>query len=132
MLHQQAIALWRALRNDEQVIYHALTIKAYDVAVAHILDGSEMLLQQGRNETLARWLDALPPDVQENNVPLLLLRTTLDLRQGLSASASALLDRVERHRGIGTQSCNGQKRRESAAAFLFILKSTRPEIVSDI
>jgi len=94
-LHRQAAALWHANHNDEQAIYHALAIKTYDVAASFILDASEFFLQQGRRETLIRWLDEIPSTVQERSPQLLLLQATLDLRHGLCASALLLLDKAE-------------------------------------
>ena len=94
-LHRQAAELWRASGNDEQVMYHALTIGAHDIAVLVILNTAERLLQQGQYETLIRWLHALPSAVQEHNPHLLLLQATIALGRGQRASALPFLEKAE-------------------------------------
>lgn len=94
-LHRQAAELWRANGNDEQAMYHALMIGAYDVAVSVILNATECLLQQRQRETLIRWLHMLPPTMQEQHPRLLLLQATLVLEGGQHASALPLLAKAE-------------------------------------
>ncbi|MEO9031179.1 MAG: BTAD domain-containing putative transcriptional regulator [Ktedonobacteraceae bacterium] len=94
-LHRQAIALWHASHNDEQAMYHALAIGAYDLAVSLILNAAEHLLQQGQRETLVRWLHALPSAVQENHPQVLVLQATMALGRGQHTVALPLLERAE-------------------------------------
>jgi ATP/maltotriose-dependent transcriptional regulator MalT/DNA-binding SARP family transcriptional activator len=94
-LHRRAAELWRARHDDEQAMYHALKIGAYDLAVSLILNAAEHLLQQGQRATLMRWLHALPSTVQEDHPRLLLLQATIALERGQPDSAFPLIDRAE-------------------------------------
>ncbi len=94
-LHRQAIALWHTNHNNEQAIYHALEISAYDVLIPLILDASEGLLQQGQRETLIRWLHALPTSFLESHPRLLLLQATIALEHGQHAVAFPLLAKAK-------------------------------------
>ena len=95
MLHRKAAILWHAIHNDEQAIYHALTINAYDMAISLILDAGDQLLQHGQHETVIRWLSALPSALQENHPQLLMLQATIALDRGQLASALPLLEKAE-------------------------------------
>ncbi|HLG63720.1 MAG TPA: BTAD domain-containing putative transcriptional regulator [Ktedonosporobacter sp.] len=94
-LHHQAIELWRASRNYEFAMYHALAINDYDAAVSLILDVFEDLLQQGQQETLVRWLHALPETLQASHPRLVLLQATIALERGQHDSALPLLEQAE-------------------------------------
>lgn len=94
-LHRQAAELWRACNNYEMAMYHALTIQAYAMAASLILDAFEQLLQQGQQETLMRWLHALPASLQEHHPRLLLIQATIALERGQHTSALPLLDRAQ-------------------------------------
>ncbi len=94
-LHRQAAELWRAGGNDEQAMYHALAIGAYDIAVEVILYAAERLIHLGQCETLIRWLHALPSTMQEHHPHLLLLQATVALGRGQHASALPLLAKAE-------------------------------------
>ncbi len=94
-LHRQAIEFWRASHDYELAMYHALTINAYDAAVSLILDAFEYLLQQGQQDTLVRWLHALPDTLQLSHPRLVLLQATIALERGQHDSALPLLEKAE-------------------------------------
>lgn len=94
-LHRRAAELWRASHNYELAMHHALVIKDDEMAVSLILEAFEQLLRQGQQETLVRWLHALPAHLQENNPQLLLLQATIALERGQHAPAFPLLAKAE-------------------------------------
>jgi ATP/maltotriose-dependent transcriptional regulator MalT/DNA-binding SARP family transcriptional activator len=94
-IHRQALELWRACHNDEQAVYHALAIGAYELAASLLLDAGAEVLEQGKHETVARWLDAFPPHLQENHPHLLFLRAAIALDYGQHSPALLLLEKAE-------------------------------------
>lgn len=94
-LHQQAMELWRARRDDEQAVYHALELGAYDLAASLVLDAAERVLEHGKRETVVRWLDAFPTPLQERHPHLLFLQATVALDCGQHAAAVPLLEQAE-------------------------------------
>ncbi|HEY1354079.1 MAG TPA: BTAD domain-containing putative transcriptional regulator [Ktedonobacteraceae bacterium] len=94
-IHRQALELWRARHNDEQAVYHALAIGAYELAASLLLDAGADILEQGKHETLTCWLDAFPPSLQENHPHLLFLRASIALDYGQRSSAMPLLEKAE-------------------------------------
>jgi ATP/maltotriose-dependent transcriptional regulator MalT/DNA-binding SARP family transcriptional activator len=69
--HRRAAEFYRATKNFDEAIYHWLQAAAFDQAAAQIEEIGENLLRTGRLETLAAWIDALPPDQIETH-PLLM------------------------------------------------------------
>lgn len=117
-LHRQAAELWHAIHNNEQAIYHALAIGAYDMVVSFVLNAARQLMQQGLRETMARWLYSLPSSVRESHAQILVLQAYLFLESGQHAPALPLLARaetlVQTATGVGT---------ETLPAFIAILRS---------
>jgi ATP/maltotriose-dependent transcriptional regulator MalT/DNA-binding SARP family transcriptional activator len=94
VLHRRAAELWHS-HDDEEAMYHALEIEAYDLATSFILSSTESLLSLGQRETLIRWLNALPESVKEHHPRLLLLQATIVLEHGQHAVTLPLLDRAD-------------------------------------
>lgn len=60
--HRRAAEFYRPRENFDEAIYHLLRAHAFDDAAALIETIGENVLRAGRLDTLALWLDALPPD----------------------------------------------------------------------
>lgn len=90
-LHARAMKLQHASRNYEQAIYHALEASLNDAAVGLIFEVHEQMLELGRVETLARWIDALPTEITTRYPKLLLIRARTYLLSGEYALALPLL-----------------------------------------
>ncbi|HEY6040614.1 MAG TPA: tetratricopeptide repeat protein, partial [Anaerolineae bacterium] len=60
--HRRAAQFYQTAQNDDEAVYHWLAAQAYEQAAAEMEEAGESLLRAGRLETLAAWLDALPPD----------------------------------------------------------------------
>lgn len=60
--HQRAAEFYREAGNDVEAIFHFLRAHAFDDAVAQIERVGEEMLRTGRLDTLASWLDTLPPE----------------------------------------------------------------------
>lgn len=61
-LHQHAAAYFRAQGDHAEAIYHALAAHTYAEAAADIEIAGEAALRAGRLDTVARWIDAVPPE----------------------------------------------------------------------
>jgi len=93
-LHRRAAELWRAGQEYEQAMYHAGEAGAPDLQMQLLLDASKQLLQQGKLETLARWLHLLPSTKRESHPLLLLTQATLALAHGQQSSVLPLLEKA--------------------------------------
>lgn len=60
--HRCAAEFYRDAGNPSEAIFHFLRAHAFEEAVAQIASVGEELLRAGRLDTLASWLDALPPE----------------------------------------------------------------------
>lgn len=60
--HRRAAAYFDG-RDDEEAVYHWLAAGAHEEAAAAVERGGEAALLAGRLDTLAGWIDALPPDI---------------------------------------------------------------------
>ncbi|MBI4788534.1 MAG: transcriptional regulator [Chloroflexi bacterium] len=61
--HRRAAELYRRAENFDEAIYHLLHANAFDETAQLIEEIGEGLLRAGRLDTLASWLDDLPPAV---------------------------------------------------------------------
>jgi len=59
--HRRAAAYFRALPNSEEAIYHWLVADEFTEAATEIERIGEATLRSGRLDTVALWIDALPP-----------------------------------------------------------------------
>lgn len=60
--HRRAAEFYRDAGNPSEAIFHFLRAHAFEEAVAQIASVGEELLRTGRLDTLAGWLDTLPPE----------------------------------------------------------------------
>lgn len=60
--HCRAAEFYRAAQNDDEAIYHWLRANEFERAAQHIEAIGEMILRSGRLDTLATWLDEIPPE----------------------------------------------------------------------
>lgn len=93
-LHRHAARLAYAERDYEGAMYHALEAGATDFAIDLIIDIHEQLIAQGYIETVARWIDKLPPHIIALHVSLLLIQATVCTILGNQARALSLLEQV--------------------------------------
>ncbi len=61
--HRRAAEWYRRAGNDDEAIYHLARAGAHEETARIIEQIGENVLRAGRLDTLAAWLDALPPDV---------------------------------------------------------------------
>jgi ATP/maltotriose-dependent transcriptional regulator MalT/DNA-binding SARP family transcriptional activator len=94
-LHRKAAELWHARLNYDQAMYHALAAHADDLAVQFIQEASPQFLQQGRSDTLTRWLQALPTARKERSPRLLFIECTVALACGQYLLAFPVLERID-------------------------------------
>lgn len=93
-LHQQAIVLWASAHDYEQAIYHALEIHASEEAANLILETYEQMLEQGHQEIVSRWIDALPSEILAHYPKLFLVRANIYLQLGEYIPALPLLTKA--------------------------------------
>jgi ATP/maltotriose-dependent transcriptional regulator MalT/DNA-binding SARP family transcriptional activator len=68
---RRAARFFAAQGDDEEAIYHWLSACDYNEAAAAIARAGEAALRAGRLDTLAGWIDALPPEVLTSRPRLL-------------------------------------------------------------
>lgn len=90
-LQKRAIEIWEEEQSYEQAIFHALEGKLYDEAARLILLNHRDVFAQGRVETLARWIDALPTETKMRYPELLLVRANIYLTFNEHGTALPLL-----------------------------------------
>ena len=95
-LHQRAAELLSTSHNYSQAIYHALEANGIEIAVRLIIESAEQMINQGHAETLAHWIDTIPPPTSHQCPQLLLIRSDIYLRQGNHNAALPLLDEADR------------------------------------
>jgi LuxR family transcriptional regulator, maltose regulon positive regulatory protein len=93
-LHRHAAVLLYAAHDFEGAVYHAIEAKAFDLTLQFIEELQEQLISQGHAETVARWIDTLPPDTIANNPKLLLIRAAIYTILGNQSQALALLEKA--------------------------------------
>lgn len=71
--HRRAAAFYRQMGNFDESVYHWLAAGAFEETALLIEENGEMTLRTGRLDTLASWLDAIPPDVVARHPPLMFL-----------------------------------------------------------
>jgi ATP/maltotriose-dependent transcriptional regulator MalT/DNA-binding SARP family transcriptional activator len=69
--HRRAAQFYQSAHNDDEAVYHWLAAQDYEQAALTMERAGEELLRLGRLETLAAWIDALPPDTLSRH-PLLI------------------------------------------------------------
>ncbi len=70
-LHRQAAACFRERGEEEEAIHHLLTAGAFEEAAQSLDALGQRMVNEGRLDSLACWISALPPDVLLNHPPLL-------------------------------------------------------------
>ncbi|NTU81210.1 MAG: transcriptional regulator [Chloroflexales bacterium] len=96
--HLRAARFFADQQNDDEAIYHWLEAEDFAAAAAAIALAGEEALYSGRLDTVAAWIDAIPPDVLAEH-PLLLvyrgdvfrMRTSFDKALAWYASAEQSL-----------------------------------------
>ncbi len=63
LCHRRAAAFFQAQGDDESAIYHWLEAGEFAAGADAIARAGEAVLRAGRLDTVAAWIDALPPDV---------------------------------------------------------------------
>jgi ATP/maltotriose-dependent transcriptional regulator MalT/two-component SAPR family response regulator len=61
-LHRRAAEFFHGQPDEEEAIYHWLAAQAFPEAAAAVEAAGEAALRAGRLDTVARWIDALPPE----------------------------------------------------------------------
>jgi LuxR family maltose regulon positive regulatory protein len=61
--HRRAAQFFQAHQDDEEAIYHWLTARDFVQAATAIERAGEAALHAGRLDTVAAWVDTIPPDV---------------------------------------------------------------------
>jgi ATP/maltotriose-dependent transcriptional regulator MalT/DNA-binding SARP family transcriptional activator len=93
-LHQRAAQIFYEMKEYEQSITYALTAEAYHLAASTLAEIAKRLIQQGRSDTVARWIDQLPSGIQQHYPALMLARAYIYAAQGETDKALPLLDQL--------------------------------------
>jgi LuxR family maltose regulon positive regulatory protein len=126
--HRQAADCCQRHGEREEAVYHLLAAGAFE-EMAGILDhlGREMV-QAGRLDMLAGWLDALPPEVLENHPPLLVyLGDVARLHSRFDEALGWYRQAEERCRARGDARGVGQALRGQARIYLDTVNPSQAE-----
>lgn len=93
-LHSQASDIFLAEQNYEYAIVHGLAANRVNFVADVIITVAKSFLQQGKEEKIAYWIDALPPPTLDAYPQLLLSRTQLHLIHYETEPALVLLERA--------------------------------------
>ncbi len=108
-LHRRAAELLERLGYQNEAVEHWIEGEDFERAARLIEAYADMLYDQGRWTTLARWIDALPPPVLEANAALLMRRGKIYAETGDLQQAQTLLERAQgefEKRGEGTHAAD--------------------------
>lgn len=94
-LHRGIASLSYEKHEYQAALQHAFDGQDYHLAARVITEAAQTLFEQGRSETVLRYLDGFPPSFAEKLPQLLLLRINIYLRRGDFANARECLDRAE-------------------------------------
>jgi len=93
-LHLRAARVLQRSGAVEQAIQHYLTVADYQSAIQATLEIAAEMYDAGKLETLARWIDALPPEMVQAWPRLLFYRAKVHLEVGQLDQATSLFDRA--------------------------------------
>ncbi len=93
-LHRRASELFEAQGQWDQVIRHHLEIKAFGDAALTLEKIARETFDAGHWTTLAKWIDALPPDVLDTHPSLIVWRAQLHAEMGSLDRAAELYSRA--------------------------------------
>ncbi len=69
--HRQAAACYRQLDDLEGALHHLLAAQSWEDAAGLLRSMGQGMVRAGRLDTLAGWINSLPPDVLERHPPLM-------------------------------------------------------------
>lgn len=94
--HRRAAEFYRRRENFDEAMYHLLRAQSFTHAAALIEEIGENVLRAGRLDTLALWLDAIPPDFVAARPPLMFYLGDLARLQSRYDDALAWYAQAER------------------------------------
>jgi len=128
--HRRAGEFYRRAGNADEAIYHLLGAGAFNEVAGLIAEIGENVLRAGRLDTLAGWIDALPPDVVAAQ-PLLMFYLG-DLARLRSRFNDALAWYAQAERAWRTASDSGGVARALRGQALVYLDTVNPARAEDL
>lgn len=127
-LHRRAAAYFAAIHNEEEAIYHLLAAEEFAAAVTLMESLGDESLRAGRMDTVALWLDALPPDSITTRPRLLALHGDLARLRSRFEDALAWYGQAEqRARATGDVPNLARTLRGQALVYLDTVRPARAE-----
>jgi LuxR family transcriptional regulator, maltose regulon positive regulatory protein len=128
--HRRAAEFFRAAGDLDEAIYHLLRAQEFQEAIPLIEQAGDHILQSGRLETLASWIEALPVETVTTR-PLLLfdrgelarLRSRMDEALGWYSQAEGLWRAANDHAGVA------RARRGQACVYLDTMRAPEAELL---
>jgi len=128
--HRRAGEFYRRAGNADEAIYHLLGARAFNEVAGLIAEIGENVLRAGRLDTLAGWIDALPPEVVAAQ-PLLMFYLG-DLARLRSRFHDALAWYAQAERAWRTASDSGGVARALRGQALVYLDTVNPARAEDL
>ena len=94
-LQVQAAKLFRERQEYQAAYYHAAQAQDYALCAALIIEIYQYELKKGHLDTIARWIDELPKDVQRSHARLLVIRANIYLAMGNATAAAPLVQQAD-------------------------------------
>lgn len=126
--HRRAAACCAAQAQPEEALYHLLAAQAWDEAAHNLRSLGQEMVRAGRLDTLAGWLNSLPPDVLERHPPLLAyLGDVARLHSRFNEALGWYRQAETRSRALGDLSAIGQALRGQARVYLDTVSPAQAE-----
>lgn len=126
--HRRAAAYFLSVHNGEEAIFHLLAATDFPAAADLIEQGGDETLRAGRMDTVAVWLDALPPDLIATHPRLLALHGDLARLRSRFEDALAWYGQAEqRARATGDIPNLARTLRGQALVYLDTVRPARAE-----
>ena len=126
--HRQAAACYRRLGDLEGALHHLMAAQSWEEAAGLLRALGQGMVRAGRLDTLAGWINSLPPDVLEHHPPLMAYLGDVARLHSRFNEALSWYKQAESHsRGQGDTHGVGQALRGQARVYLDTVNPSQAE-----
>ncbi len=128
LAHRRAAGCWRRNGDREEAIYHLLAANAFDEAAQLIAALGRDMVQLGRLDTLAGWINALPPEILDRTPHFLIYQGDIArLRSRFEEALRWYRQAEQRYRSLGDAGGAGKALRGQARIYLDTVNPSQAE-----
>ena len=126
--HRQAAACYLQLDDMDEALHHLLAAHSWEEAAGLLRSMGQGMVRAGRLDTLAGWINSLPPDVLERHPPLMAYLGDVARLHSRFNEALSWYKQAESHsRGQGDTHGVGQALRGQARVYLDTVNPSQAE-----